>query len=65
MSARTAAITRNTAETQVKVVINLDCQPGTQNEQLIEVSTGIGFLDHASTHPLFLGPRPPARAGSC
>ena len=46
MAARTATIERNTAETQIKVAINLDCQPGSGNLQEISISTGIGFLDH-------------------
>jgi imidazoleglycerol-phosphate dehydratase len=39
-AARTADVTRNTAETQIRVAINLD---GTGAAQL---STGIGFFDH-------------------
>ncbi|KAG2158164.1 Imidazoleglycerol-phosphate dehydratase-domain-containing protein, partial [Suillus bovinus] len=46
MAARTATISRKTNETQIEVSINLDCNPGSQNAQVIEVSTGIGFLDH-------------------
>ena len=46
MAARTATIERKTNETEIKVAINLDCQPGTGNKQEISVSTGIGFLDH-------------------
>ena len=46
MTARTATIERKTNETEIKVAINLDCQPGTGNKQEISVSTGIGFLDH-------------------
>ncbi|KAJ3558672.1 hypothetical protein NM688_g780 [Phlebia brevispora] len=46
MAARTATIERKTNETQISVSINLDCQPGTGNKQEIDVSTGIGFLDH-------------------
>lgn len=46
MAARTAVIERKTAETQISVAINLDCQPGSGNKQEISVSTGIGFLDH-------------------
>lgn len=49
MAARTAKIERKTNETQITVSINLDCQPGSGNKQEIEISTGIGFLDHAST----------------
>ncbi|WP_395319827.1 imidazoleglycerol-phosphate dehydratase HisB [Fructilactobacillus frigidiflavus] len=40
---RTAQLTRNTAETQISVAINLDQQTG------IEIDTGIGFLDHMLT----------------
>jgi imidazoleglycerol-phosphate dehydratase len=37
---RSAAIERNTAETQIKLSLNLDAAPGGQ------ISTGLGFLDH-------------------
>jgi imidazoleglycerol-phosphate dehydratase len=40
MSARTAEVVRNTAETQIRVVVNLD---GGGRSQL---ATGIGFFDH-------------------
>jgi len=40
MSARTAEIVRNTAETQIRVVVDLD---GSGRAQL---ATGIGFFDH-------------------
>ncbi|KAI6043143.1 IGPD-domain-containing protein, partial [Pisolithus marmoratus] len=43
---RTASISRNTNETQITVSINLDCTPGSSNGQTIDISTGIGFLDH-------------------
>ncbi|KIP08155.1 hypothetical protein PHLGIDRAFT_104725 [Phlebiopsis gigantea 11061_1 CR5-6] len=46
MEARTATIERKTNETQISVAINLDCQPGSGNKQEIDISTGIGFLDH-------------------
>ncbi|KAI0748282.1 IGPD-domain-containing protein [Daedaleopsis nitida] len=46
MAARTAVIERKTNETEIRVAINLDCQPGSGNKQEISVSTGIGFLDH-------------------
>jgi imidazoleglycerol-phosphate dehydratase len=46
MAARTATISRKTNETQIDVSINLDCTPGSQSAQVIEISTGIGFLDH-------------------
>jgi imidazoleglycerol phosphate dehydratase HisB len=53
MTARTATISRKTNETEIQVYINLDCQPGSASQQIIEVSTGIGFLDHVrpSTEP--------------
>jgi len=37
---RSAAIERNTAETQIKLSLSLDAAPGGQ------ISTGLGFLDH-------------------
>ena len=43
---RQASISRTTNETQIEVSINLDCAPGSNTKQTIEVSTGIGFLDH-------------------
>ena len=46
MSDRTATISRKTNETEIEVYINLDCQPGSASQQVINVSTGIGFLDH-------------------
>mgnify|MGYP002860791666 CR=1 FL=1 len=42
-AARTATISRNTAETQVEVKLNLD------GEGTCDISTGIGFLDHMLT----------------
>ena len=45
-SDRTANISRNTNETEIEVYINLDCQPGSASQQIINISTGIGFLDH-------------------
>ncbi|CAE6471739.1 unnamed protein product [Rhizoctonia solani] len=44
-SIRTANISRKTSETDIQVTLTLDCNPGLSN-QVIEVSTGIGFLDH-------------------
>ena len=49
MSDRTATISRKTNETEIEVYINLDCQPGSASPQVIDVSTGIGFLDHVRT----------------
>lgn len=46
MTIRTATITRKTNETDIQVYINLDCQPGSASQQIIDVTTGIGFLDH-------------------
>ncbi len=37
---RSASIERNTAETQIRLSLNLDAAPGGQ------ISTGLGFLDH-------------------
>ncbi|KXN90537.1 Imidazoleglycerol-phosphate dehydratase [Leucoagaricus sp. SymC.cos] len=47
--ARQAYITRKTSETEVEVSIDLDCAPGSGVKQTIDVSTGIGFLDHMFT----------------
>ncbi|KAF8580904.1 IGPD-domain-containing protein [Ramaria rubella] len=44
--ARQASISRKTNETDIEVIIDLDCAPGTGRVQTIEISTGIGFLDH-------------------
>ncbi|KAG6371390.1 imidazoleglycerol-phosphate dehydratase [Boletus reticuloceps] len=46
MTARTATISRKTKETQIEVFVNLDCTPGSGQAQNIDISTGIGFLDH-------------------
>lgn len=45
---RTAQIKRITNETKIDVSINLDAYPGNSFgvKQEINVSTGIGFLDH-------------------
>ncbi|CUA68159.1 imidazoleglycerol-phosphate dehydratase [Rhizoctonia solani] len=48
VSTRTASISRKTSETDIQVTLTLDCNPGL-SKQLIEVSTGIGFLDHMYT----------------
>ncbi|KAJ7349218.1 Imidazoleglycerol-phosphate dehydratase-domain-containing protein [Mycena albidolilacea] len=47
--ARQATISRKTNETQIEVSLNLDCAPGSGVTQTIDVSTGIGFLDHMYT----------------
>lgn len=44
-SVRTATVSRKTSETEIEVTIELDCNPGLK-KQTIDVSTGIGFLDH-------------------
>ncbi|KAI6127043.1 Imidazoleglycerol-phosphate dehydratase-domain-containing protein, partial [Pisolithus sp. B1] len=41
-----ALISRNTNEMQITISIDLDCPPGSGNAQMIDISTGIGFLDH-------------------
>ena len=46
MSRRQASISRQTSETQIEVSIDLDCAAGSGVKQVIDVSTGIGFLDH-------------------
>lgn len=43
---RQASISRKTAETKIEVFLDLD--PLTTADHVITVSTGIGFLDHAS-----------------
>ncbi|ODN76961.1 imidazoleglycerol-phosphate dehydratase [Cryptococcus amylolentus CBS 6039] len=45
---RTATVSRNTSETSITCTIDLDHVPGV-TKQVIEVSTGIGFLDHMFT----------------
>lgn len=50
MSERKATISRKTNETSIEVSINLDTQPGSGLQQVIDVSTGIGFLDHVRSH---------------
>ncbi|WVQ74385.1 imidazoleglycerol-phosphate dehydratase [Cryptococcus sp. DSM 104548] len=45
---RTATVSRNTSETSITCTIDLDHVPGV-TKQVIEVSTGIGFLDHMLT----------------
>ncbi|KAJ2916859.1 hypothetical protein MD484_g3549, partial [Candolleomyces efflorescens] len=46
---RQASVSRKTNETEIDVFIDLDCQPGSSVAQVIDVSTGIGFLDHMYT----------------
>ncbi|KAH8116928.1 IGPD-domain-containing protein [Phellopilus nigrolimitatus] len=46
MAARKATITRDTSETKIEVSLDLDWSPASGLQQTIEVSTGIGFLDH-------------------
>lgn len=43
---RRALVSRKTNETKIEVSIDLDCGPGTNNTQKIDISTGLGFLDH-------------------
>jgi imidazoleglycerol-phosphate dehydratase len=54
-TARTASVSRKTSETEIEVFLDLDCAPGSAKAQTINVSTGIGFLDHVrlvfSIHP--------------
>jgi imidazoleglycerol phosphate dehydratase HisB len=57
MSARTANVNRQTSETSIEVFLDLDWEPSSSAKQEIDISTGIGFLDHvrlpftaASTH---------------
>ncbi|TFY82288.1 hypothetical protein EWM64_g1727 [Hericium alpestre] len=51
MAERRATISRKTNETEIEISINLDCQPGSASQQVIDISTGIGFLDHISPDP--------------
>ena len=44
---RTATVARETSETSIKCTLTLDVVPGVHKQE-INVSTGIGFLDHAS-----------------
>lgn len=48
MADRTATVARETSETSITCTIGLDNEPGVK-EQVINVSTGIGFLDHVRT----------------
>ncbi|KAK4685186.1 hypothetical protein P7C73_g4968, partial [Tremellales sp. Uapishka_1] len=45
---RTATVNKKTSETEISCTIDLDYEPGV-GEQVIDVSTGIGFLDHMFT----------------
>lgn len=51
LSVRSASVTRKTNETDIQVTLTLDSDP-TSTSQKIEISTGIGFLDHVSKHSL-------------
>jgi len=46
---RQASVSRKTNETQIEVFIDLDHTPSSNVQQKIEISTGIGFLDHMYT----------------
>jgi hypothetical protein len=46
---RSATISRKTNETDIQVSLTLDSDPSVAT-QVIQVSTGIGFLDHVSLH---------------
>jgi imidazoleglycerol-phosphate dehydratase len=46
---RQAQIHRKTSETEIEVSIDLDCPSGPNVKQIIDISTGIGFLDHVRT----------------
>lgn len=50
-TARIATVFRKTNETDIKVIINLDPQLASASQQVIEISTGIGFLDHVRLPP--------------
>ena len=43
---RQASVTRKTGETEIEVDLSLDGVFSENETQVIEVSTGIGFLDH-------------------
>ena len=57
MAAREASISRNTNETQISVYLNLDA--AATSKQDIDISTGIGFLDHVRK------PKPIVGVGIC
>ncbi|KIY64531.1 IGPD-domain-containing protein [Cylindrobasidium torrendii FP15055 ss-10] len=46
---RRATVSRSTSETKIEVDLSLDCAPGSGVAQVIDVKTGIGFLDHMYT----------------
>lgn len=50
MAARKADISRNTNETQIDVSIDLDGSSAFGTKQEINITTGIGFLDHVCTY---------------
>lgn len=52
MSERVASVERTTSETHISCTIDLDHIPGV-TEQKINVSTGIGFLDHVCAPRIF------------
>jgi len=52
-TSRTASVSRKTSETSVEVFLDLDCAPGSNVKQTIDVSTGIGFLDHVRLPPAY------------
>lgn len=45
-SIRTASVSRKTGETDIQCTITLDHAPDAK--QVIEINTGIGFLNHVS-----------------
>lgn len=60
---RTATVERVTSETQITCTLGLDVAPGAK--QQIDVSTGIGFLDHVSALRGGKGARASGRCGRC
>lgn len=51
--ARVATVTRKTNETDIQIELNIDAHPGSGVTQEIEISTGIGFLDHVNWYHFF------------
>jgi imidazoleglycerol-phosphate dehydratase len=45
---RQASVSRKTSETEIEVDLCLDPVSSEKEKQVIEVSTGIGFLDHVN-----------------